>query len=282
MRIPRNSHVIACFGAALVIAVACTDVIAPRTASSPVKLAADITHCDTYELEGYWEVTGDGLPENAVFDVWYDNGNTYVTICYYDDEDPEGGGGGGGGVEPIFCSSETEWQPECEENDPGGGEQPPETPPACDLIRSLMIAEYRERPVIGWVPLCSAFANEGGTTHFTWSEMNDAWSQGSGHPPWGRFTVGAKLEAARTNYGNNAIEIAGGYRCPHGNASIAGAAPTSRHMFGVAADLFSVPRSIWTEAQFNLMRTAVNNTGDIHELFFWNTYADHHLHVAWY
>ncbi len=85
------------------------------------------------------------------------------------------------------------------------------------------------------------------------------------------------LEATRSNYGRP-IATSSGYRCPHGNQNVGGAA-NSYHMHGRAVDLFSLEsQHPWTEAEFNLMKQAATNTV---ESFEWDTYPDHHFHVAW-
>lgn len=86
------------------------------------------------------------------------------------------------------------------------------------------------------------------------------------------------LEATRANYGAP-IYLSSGYRCPHGNAQVHGV-PNSLHRRGRAADMFRNASHTWTEQEFDQLRRAALTTGWV-ELLDWNTYADHHLHVAW-
>jgi hypothetical protein len=86
------------------------------------------------------------------------------------------------------------------------------------------------------------------------------------------------LEATRTNYNRGGTQLTSGYRCPHGNAAVGGAAQ-SYHMHGRAADMYSASHT-WTEAEFNLLKAAADQTGPV-ESFSWTTYTDHHYHAAW-
>ena len=107
----------------------------------------------------------------------------------------------------------------------------------CGDERGVIIQEYRSHGV-GWVPSCGDFSTGGGTANFSWGELNR--SPGSGHPPYGivRNVLWTGLENTRSNYNRGGIVIDSGYRCPHGNAAVGGAAQ-SRHMFGDAADMHS-------------------------------------------
>jgi hypothetical protein len=88
------------------------------------------------------------------------------------------------------------------------------------------------------------------------------------------------LETTRSNYNRGGIRISSGYRCPHGNASIPGAAYQSIHMQGTAADLYAASQA-WTETEFNLLKAAADLTGPV-ESFDWDEYPDdRHYHVAW-
>jgi hypothetical protein len=150
-----------------------------------------------------------------------------------------------------------------------------------DTIRS----EYRLlAPDLHWSPSCSEIVNDGGTTNFSWDNLNDNFSQGSGHPRWAAVwpSLGSKLEALLTAYNRGGIRVSSGYRCPHGNATIPTASKTSNHMKGAAADLYSsqYTGTNWTETEFNLMRDA-GNTLSPAESFLWARYPDHHYHISW-
>lgn len=148
-----------------------------------------------------------------------------------------------------------------------------------DQTRSVMKEEYRGGQV-AWTPDCSDFTDSGGSTHFSWSELNGGFTNGNPHSPWSivRTILTDGLEDTRTNYNRGGIQLTSGYRCPHGNANVGGV-QQSRHMFGVAADMYSAQHQ-WTEEEFDLLRNAANLTNP-DELFFWHTYTDHHLHAAW-
>ena len=166
------------------------------------------------------------------------------------------GGGGGGGDLPHHGSNRR----------------------GCNDDRDNIIGEYIARPVIGWVPQCNSFSNSGGSTHFSWSEFNGGFSNGNPHNPWGIFGAASSLEDTRTAYNRGGISLSSGYRCPKGNDSVGGV-PTSRHMFGWAADMYSADHT-WTEQEFNLLSDAASSTSPT-ELLTWNYYSNHHLHAAW-
>jgi hypothetical protein len=156
---------------------------------------------------------------------------------------------------------------------------------AChDTVRTLR-AEY---PVYGATPqpACAAFATGGGSTHFAWWELNGSWSTGNPHRTWGLIGQGLLrgLEDTRANYARGGILLTSGYRCPHGNAGLAGAARNSLHVHGRAADMYSADYGgrNWTSTEFDRLRLAASETVPAPvQLFQWSTYADHHLHAAW-
>lgn len=145
--------------------------------------------------------------------------------------------------------------------------------------RGEMIAEYHEHGV-NYTPDCADFATSGGTANFSWSKLNGGFSNGNPHSPYGIVTGGltSGLEATRTNYNRGGIRLTSGYRCPHGNAAVNGAAQ-SYHMQGRAADMYSASYA-WTEAEFNLLKAAADQTGPA-ESFSWTTYTDRHYHASW-
>ena len=114
----------------------------------------------------------------------------------------------------------------------GHGQFPHESPPGCSAIEH-QLSGYRRTP------------------NFTWSELNDGFSQGNPHGgngggwAWVQPRLTMALERLRANWGQEllstiygkGIPLSSGYRCPHGNASIAGASFRSWHMTGRAADV---------------------------------------------
>jgi hypothetical protein len=110
----------------------------------------------------------------------------------------------------------------------------------CGDERDVIILEYVTHPV-NLLPTCDDFSESGGSTHFSWSELNFHWGQGNPHAEWGmvRPSLTTGLDATRDDYGKQVV-ITSGYRCPHGNASITGADPNSAHMHGSAADFRSL------------------------------------------
>lgn len=174
---------------------------------------------------------------------------------------------------------------ECEIEDP----QPPPHPQpvdggggGCGDERDTLAAEYEKFPSAGITPACTQFDGSGGSQHFTWSELNGGFSNGNPHSPFGMYDACALsgLEMTRSNYNRGGIRLSSGYRCPHGNNGIPGASPTSLHMRGLAADMYSYDHP-WTEDEFNRLRQAAVDTGFTAEAFTWSTYSDRHLHVAW-
>lgn len=142
-----------------------------------------------------------------------------------------------------------------------------------------MIAEYTTYNV-NLRPTCSDFTKSGGSTYFTWSELNGYFQDGNPHNPWGMVSSALinGLEATRANYGYP-IRLSSGYRCPHGNSDVNGAT-NSYHTHGRAADMFSVSPRVWTEEEFDLLARAADLTNPTERLT-WDRYADRHLHVAW-
>lgn len=150
----------------------------------------------------------------------------------------------------------------------------------CQDGRDDLAAEYTSMGWSGWP--CEKFQNSVSSAHFSWSELNDGWSGGneSHHRPWGYINMSLVfgLEQTRRFYGRGGIRISSGYRCPNGNRALPDASATSKHMEGLAADMFSASHP-WTEAEFNLLREAAKEAGA--KASDWNDYTDHHLHVTW-
>lgn len=152
---------------------------------------------------------------------------------------------------------------------------------ACGDERDLIAREYSliGRPPIE--PSCRDFTSSGGSAHFSWAELNDNWSGGSGHAYYGlvntRLTNG--LELTRFYYNNRRIRLSSGYRCPHGNRAVGGV-PNSWHMAGRAADMKGLDVLIWDETAFNELWLAAFMAG-ASELNRYNDYTYHHLHAMW-
>jgi hypothetical protein len=151
----------------------------------------------------------------------------------------------------------------------------------CENTVQAIINEYVTFQV-NLEPTCADFDSAGGSLHFQWPELNDDWSDGNPHEPWGMIRQGLLdgLEATRTYYNRGGIRLSSGYRCPHGNDAVGGVA-NSYHMHGRAADMFSADYP-WTEQEFNRLRRAAGRADPAPiELLRWDTYTDHHLHAAW-
>src|SRR5256885_11676795 len=134
------------------LAASCADAVAPVPQYVVHPRRAADTDCNTTTLEGYWNVTSDGLPAGATYYVGYGDGVTYVTICLNDD--------GGGTTTPVVAWCDSEVTSECTSGSggggSGGGEEPPWSPTPCGDERDVMRAEYNNRiATIGWVPGCN-------------------------------------------------------------------------------------------------------------------------------
>lgn len=151
--------------------------------------------------------------------------------------------------------------------------------PECGDERTNIIKEYKTNNV-NWTPSCGDIANSGGSEHFSWSELNGNFQDGNPHNPWGivRSSLTTGLEATRSNFGAP-IYLSSGYRCPHGNASVGGAAQ-SFHVHGRAADMYDNAQFQWTLERCEVVRRAAQETGTV-ELLSCDHYADRHLHAAW-
>lgn len=174
----------------------------------------------------------------------------------------------------------------------GYGMSPPESPSSCDVI---------EHHLNGYRPV----------PHFTWSELNDGFSEGNPHSGngggwgWIQASLTQGLERLRADRGQQAlgseygegIPLSSGYRCPHGNASIPGASSTSWHMTGRAADVSvksmagvwndwddmtedeqAEVQEIWKMLDYLTRPGSLNQNMD--PLRF-NRYPDRHFHGAW-
>ncbi len=148
--------------------------------------------------------------------------------------------------------------------------------------KSTMLEEYHTNNVTV-KPACEDFATSGGSTNFSFSELNGGFSDGNPHTGVGiiKSALTTGLEATRTSYNRGGITLSSGYRCPHGNLAVDGVAQ-SIHMQGKAADMYSTDHggTGWTETEFNLLRTAAATTSPTENLN-WSSYTDRHLHVAW-
>jgi pimeloyl-ACP methyl ester carboxylesterase len=151
-----------------------------------------------------------------------------------------------------------------------------------ESIVQTMVQEYANPTYANSLrPTCSDFKSSGGSTNFSWSELNGGFAEGNPHEPWGmvRTALTTGLQATRANYNRGRIRLSSGYRCPHGNA-LADGVNNSYHTHGRAADMYSLDHA-WTEQEFALLRNAALNTGNAVELLNWTSYTDHHLHAAW-
>ena len=142
---------------------------------------------------------------------------------------------------------------------------------------------------------CDKFTQSGGSAHFSWSELNGHWAQGNEpkHNPWGHIdpTLPPMLEDLRIRAIDaglvdhaQGLPLSSGYRCPKGNASIPGAAERSYHMAGVAVDIST--RSLWGglpledwKGKYEDLKAHADTLG-FKELFEFDEYPDHHLHLS--
>jgi hypothetical protein len=203
-------------------------------------------------------------------------GGCNVAFFYYEDVqvvassghlDVDGSGWWGNRGGCAECEFETLEPPEHPEPvDPGG-----EPPPACGDERDTMITEYSTHNV-NLSPICTTFENV--ASRFI--------AAGDSHGSWGIDRgLGVWLSFIQEHSGlSGNARVTSGYRCPHRNASIAGAASQSRHMYGDALDLYPPPDYPTDLQHYTLYRNSAlqSDPGYITE---WDTYADRHLHVDW-
>ena len=199
----------------------------------------------------------------------------YITCVELDEEEEEDGDGGGGcppgGGDPASGGGGA-----VDTTDTGGeGEAE-----ACDCVAEEicnMLDEY-EQFMVEWTPGCSDFRSGGSTAHFTWSEFNGNWSDGSEygeHHPWGIMDdlVLAKVQEIRDFHGAP-IQLTSGYRCPQGNTDVGSHYPrTSRHMYGRAVDIHTGGDA----AFYKKIRDYAENIG--FSYVDWTRYPDRHLHI---
>lgn len=81
----------------------------------------------------------------------------------------------------------------------------------CGDERGVIIAEYHEYAVDP-VPDCDDITTTGGSSHFTWSELNGGFSSGNPHTNYGMVSsaLTSGLEATRTNYARGGIMLSSG------------------------------------------------------------------------
>lgn len=147
---------------------------------------------------------------------------------------------------------------------------------------ATILQEYTNDTYITAKPTCSDFNSEGGSPNFTWEELNR--TPGSGHKPWAwiRKELLDGLERTRSKYGETGdprIKLTSGFRCPHGNKLVGSKERDSKHMHGIAADMYGLRYySNPTESEFNILRKAARDAGATTTE--WSTYeADRHLHA---
>lgn len=166
----------------------------------------------------------------------------------------------------------------------------------CDDLRSDLNQEYIDTYsgnsvyfFSGYLPNCDPWDGGWATgpdyPNFSWEELNGGFTNGNPHRPYGiiRAALINGLQATRTNFGGP-IPLSGAYRCPHGNASLPGAAFNSRHVHGRAADMCAAgqPDCGWTQESFTALKMAAEATSPPPvESFPWERYPDHHYHAAW-
>jgi hypothetical protein len=81
---------------------------------------------------------------------------------------------------------------------------------SCGDERDVVVAEYKTGAMASiYVPDCGDFSTGGGTTSFSWAELN--LSPGSGHPPWGIVTSGlwTGLEHTKNEYEGSCLSSGG-------------------------------------------------------------------------
>jgi probable HAF family extracellular repeat protein len=122
--------------------------------------------------------------------------------------------------------------------------------------RAAIIAQYQASGVIDtisgqpFVPACDDFTQSADTQFFSFGELNVqntfAWAL-LRTPMLAPASSGYGLDQLRTVFGGSRI-ISSAYRTPLHNAAVGGT-PSSRHLFGDAADLFNETGSLeeWTE-----------------------------------
>lgn len=173
--------------------------------------------------------------------------------------------------------------PECEIENPF---PPPAPEPVFEggggcgtLELDVLRTEYVSRGLAA--PGCTEFSSGGSSEYFTWDQLNH--SEDNDHRPWGIVSgsVWWNLDTLRAITYANDITVTCGYRCPVQNAALIpqGASPTSHHQYGRAVDLFPAVRD--DPGEFALLRYAASVSSPV-ELLNWDTYSDHHLHVAWW
>jgi hypothetical protein len=161
----------------------------------------------------------------------------------------------------------------------------------CNDARSALDQEYVDTYSggsmyfsYGLLPHCTwvdgDFNSSGGSTNFSWDELNGHFRSGNPNYPWGivRTSLVVGLEATRTDYNSRGITLSSGYRTPSGNAIQPQSVFASYHVYGRAADMCSsdicASRGCanWTVDEFNVLRQAAANTGNTVELLFYHVH----------
>lgn len=161
------------------------------------------------------------------------------------------------------------------------GLEPGHYPRLLERLQGLsgLVAEHRDIVVVNWIPNCQDITSSGGSAHFSWSALNGNFAQGNPHQPWGivKQALTDSLEQTRTNYNRGEIRLSGGYRCPHGNNNVGGAAQ-SKHMKRRRRHVLA--RSNVDRARVQFAGGSCRPHGPTESLN-WSTYADRHYHAAW-
>ncbi len=253
---------------------------APATDST-----ADAEQCELVEIEV------DGVDTQEVYvcqrgrgaggDANADTATDGTTICWYWVTEIRIGG---------ILVSRTEEFLFCEESQGSGGLG------GCDDEQRKIAQEYVDYDVQEREhPDCSDIEYKGaGTANFKWEELNGYFQEGNPHKHYGWVQLSLKsgIQGMRDDYGP--LPLSSGYRCPHGNASIAGASLKSWHLEGRAADISvkslagvaddwyemeedeqAKVRAIW----FTLNAIAIDSGAMDLQPF--TKYDDRHYHAAW-
>ena len=166
----------------------------------------------------------------------------------------------------------------------------------CDETQQAIAEEYVDYNVARSHPNCEHIEYEGArAVHFSWSELNGHWQEGNPHEHYGWVSQALKdgLDDMRTRWGDE-LKLSSGYRCPHGNASIPGASPTSWHIEGRAADIsvkwlagvgsdwpdMSTAERVRVEKIWYQLHDIAQDT-DATDLQPFGAYDDRHYHAAW-
>ena len=251
-------------------------------APSPDSPSTD-EQCDLIEIELHGgqrtEVYICQQPRGGGSDANADAATDGTTICWYWVTEIRIGG---------ILVSRTEEFLFCEEPTDTGG---------CDDEQRTMAQEYDDYDVQHREhPSCSEIEYKGaGTANFSWEELNGYFQEGNPHTGYGWVQLELKsgIQGMRDAYGGP-LPLSSGYRCPHGNASIPSASPTSWHLEGRAVDI-SVKSMADVQNNWTQMTAAERQRVTViwleldelarmegaTDLQGFGEYPDRHYHAAW-